>query len=223
MAQNASLATQQASAPTISRRAYNALTFGIVTLCFLVTFGEYTFFSAGNLMLGGGGLLSLIISLVGTFGGIILMGAGKSKQSVAMSAIGLAIFTLTFGATVALALTQYPIGSINYAFSITACLSAIFLILGVLFPNFFSRIGGVLFAGLIGVLLIEMISTFFFHIQQGWLDYLVVLLFCGFLGYDAYLMSNDAPTVPNAIFYASDIFVDVVNILLRVLRIMDRD
>jgi FtsH-binding integral membrane protein len=43
------------------------------------------------------------------------------------------------------------------------------------------------------------------------------------LGYDSYCMSIDEPTVPNAIFYASDIYIDIVNILIRVLDILDND
>jgi FtsH-binding integral membrane protein len=34
-------------------------------------------------------------------------------------------------------------------------------------------------------------------------------------------MSTDEPTVPNAVFYAANIYIDVVNILIRVLDIMD--
>jgi FtsH-binding integral membrane protein len=36
-------------------------------------------------------------------------------------------------------------------------------------------------------------------------------------------MSSDDPTVPNAIFHASNIYIDILNILIRVLDIMDRD
>ena len=76
--------------------------------------------------------------------------------------------------------------------------------------------------GLIAVLALELVATIFFHADQGIFDYVVVVLFCGFLGYDSFLMSMDVPSVPNAIFHASNIYLDIVNVLIRVLRILDR-
>lgn len=204
----------------ISRRAYNALTYGLVTVSFLVLWGTYLFANTG-----GSGFFStlpgLIVSLVATIGSIVLMSVGKSKQSVSLSLVGYTIFSLSFGFTVATILTRYNVGTIYYAFGITACLSGIFLIAGVVFPDFFSRLGGVLCLGLIGVLLIEFVAVFFFHANQTIFDYIVIILFCGFLGYDSYVMSSDEPTVPNAIFHASNIYIDIVNILIRVLDILD--
>lgn len=216
---------QTQSTPTISRRAYNALTFGLVTIAFLVMWGMYQFVSGGNmahLVSSGAGIGMLIAYLVGTIAGIALMSKGKSSQSVPISLVGFALFALTFSGTLGIALIQYTPATISYAFGITACLSAVFLIAGVTFPEVFSRIGGVLFLALIGVFIAEFIATVFFHADQTIFDYIVVLIFCGFLGYDSYRLSQDTPTVPNAIWYASDIFVDIANILIRILRILDR-
>lgn len=224
MARDLSLMGNQIGAPTITRRAYNALTFGIVAIAFLITWGEYSLIMNGSLgFLLRNGIVTLIGSLIFTIAGIALMSIGKSKQSVGLSVGGFALFTLTFGATTALALTHYSVGTIAYAFLITACLSGIFLIAGVTFPEFFSRIGGVLLIGLIGLFIVEFVAVVFFHANQTLFDYIAIALFCGFLGYDAYVMSQDAPTVPNAIFYATDIFLDIVNILIRILNILDRD
>lgn len=217
--------TQQSSAPAISRRAYNALTYGLVTVSFIILWGTYQFANGGGLdgIIRANPLVVLIGSLVATIGGVVLMSVGKSKQSVPLALAGYVIFSLTFGITMALALQHYSIGTITYAFGITACVSGIFLIAGVMFPQFFARIGGVLFVGLIGVCLAEFIAVFFFHASQTIFDYIVIVLFCGFLGYDSYIMSSDEPTVPNAIFHASNIYIDILNILIRVLDIMDRD
>ncbi len=223
MAQHASVVPSQLNASSISRRAYNALTFGIVTLAFLITWGEYLLVANGTLPVLAGGALGLILTFALTIIGLVVMSIGKGKQSVALSATGFAVFVLTFGATLAIALTRYSLPTIYYAFAITACISSIFLILGVMFPSFFSRIGGVLMVSLIALIVAELIATIFFHVNQTVFDYLVVIVFCFFLGYDSYRMTADAPTVPNAIFYAADIFLDIVNILIRILSIMDRD
>lgn len=220
---NTSLSNQQ-TAPTISRRAYNALTFGMVTVSFIITWGMYTFVSGGglaNMFSTANPIIMLVVYIVGTIAGIALMGVGKSKQSVAISLVGYGIFTLTFGGTLALLLTQYSIGTISYAFAITACVSGIFLLLGVMFPAFFASIGRMLFGALIAVIVVEFVAVVFFHASQTIFDYIVIAIFCGFLGYDSYRMSIDQPTVPNAIWYASDIYIDIVNILIRVLDLLD--
>ncbi len=217
--------TQQPEAATISRRAYNLLTYGIVTLSFIVTWGMYNFVEGGGLgrvFANMNPILYLVIYLAGSIGGIIIMSVGKSKQSVPLSIVGLLLFTFTFGGSLSIILTRYNIGTITNAFAITACVSGIFLIAGVTFPEVFSKIGRVLVIALIAIIITEIVATMFFHVNQTIFDYLVILIFCGFLGYDSYRMSIDRPTVPNAIFYAADIYIDMVNILIRVLDILDR-
>lgn len=216
---------QRRAVPTISRRLYNMLTFGLVTISFVVLWGTYQFAADGGLgrLFSGNPLIALIASIVATIGGIILMSVGKSKQSVPLSLVGYVLFSLTFGITLSLALQRYDVGTITYAFAITACVSGIFLVAGVTFPQVFSRIGGALVIGLIAVTLVELVAVMFFHASQTIFDYIVIVLFCGFLGYDSYCMSIDEPTVPNAIFYASDIYIDIVNILIRVLDILNKD
>lgn len=221
---NASI-SRQVSAPVISRRAYNALAFGLVTVSFLIMWGTYLFTAGGGLytMFGGMGMLvSLIVALVGTIAGLVIMSKGKKDQNVALSLVGYGLFSLTFGFTIALALMYYDVGTIAYAFGITACLSGIFLVLGVMFPDFFASIGRLLGLSLIAVILIELVAVIFFHADQTIFDYIVILIFCGFIGYDSYQLAMDEPTVPNAIWHASDIYVDIANILLRVLDLLDR-
>lgn len=210
---------------TLDRRMYNALTYGIVTLCFAVTYGMYNFVQGGGLRLFSSvnPILLLGIYLGGTFGGIIVMNMGKSRENVTLSAVGLTVFTLTFGGSLSLMLTRYTSTTISYAFAITACISGIFLIAGVLFPSFFASMGRVLLIGLLALIVVEAVAVLILHVNQTAFDYITILLFCGFLGYDSYLMSADAPTVPNAIFYAANIYIDIVNVLIRVLSILNRD
>lgn len=224
MARNNISVTQQAAAPVISRRAYNALTYGMVAVSFLILWGTYLFAQGGGLnhiFTGGMSMIALIGSFVITIIGLVIMGVGKSKQSVPITLAGYALFVLTFGITLSFALQRFNIGTIYYAFGITACIAGIFLIAGVIFPDFFSRLGGVLFISLFALIVVQFIAVFFFHANQTIFDWIGILIFCGFLGYDSYMMSSDAPTVPNAVFHAANIYIDIANILIRVLDIMD--
>ena len=223
MATNSIALTRQTS---ITRRLYNALTYGMVALSFVVLGFMYDFTQSGGLerVFGTGlGVAALIAALVGSIGGIIVMGIGKSKQSVSLSAIGYTLFSLTFGVTMSLVLQRYDVGTITTAFSVTACLAGVFLVAGVAFPRVFSKMGGILVVGLIGLIAIEFVATVFFHVHQTLFDYVGIALFCGFIGYDSYLMAADEPTVPNALFYASSIYLDIINVLLRVLRVLGKE
>ena len=212
-------------APLISRRTYNALCFGLVTASFLVMYLMYGLAAAGVLdgllAPGAGGIVTLVVALVGTIGGILLMGSGKKSQSVGVSLAGYLLFSLTFGLTIALALEHYTGQTISSAFGITACLAGIFLIAGVTFPDFFASIGHLLFLSLIALIAAEIVGTLVFHANQTVFDYIAILVFCGFIGYDSYQLAADDPTVPNAIWHACDIYVDIANVLIRVLDLLD--
>ena len=225
MAQSEAVVAQQISAKPISRRTYNLLTFGLVTLSFIATYFLYNSATNGflhELDAKMNPILSLVLYFAGSIGGLIAMNMGKSRQNLTLTIIGYALFTLTFGGTLAKVLTRYNIGTIYNAFAITACIAGIFLIAGVIFPEFFSRIGGVIAAGLFGLFIAELLAIFVFHVDQTFLDIIAIALFGGCLGLYSYRMGIDEPTVPNAFFYAANVYLAIVNILLRVLRLTNK-
>ena len=57
---------------------------------------------------------------------------------------------------------------------------------------------------------------------MAWLDYVVILLFCGFIGYDTYRAQQCEPTVKMAIFNAVEIWLDLLNVFIRILSIVGR-
>ena len=50
----------------------------------------------------------------------------------------------------------------------------------------------------------------------------VILLFCGFIGYDVYRASTALPTFTNALWYAVDLYLDIINVFLRLLALFGR-
>ena len=69
-------------APLISRRAYNALCFGLVTASFAIMYLMYGLVTGGALdnlfSTGVGSIVTLVVAIAGTIGGIVLMGSGKA-------------------------------------------------------------------------------------------------------------------------------------------------
>lgn len=61
----------------------------------------------------------------------------------------------------------------------------------------------------------------FLGVDQTWLDIAVIVVFCGFIGYDMYVATTVAPTVPNAVFMACNLFLDIVNVFIRLLNIVN--
>ena len=59
-------------------------------------------------------------------------------------------------------------------------------------------------------------------ISQSITDIAVILIFCGFIGYDVYRSQADAPTVSNAIWYGVELYLDIINVFMRLLQLFGR-
>lgn len=170
-------------------------------------------------------LVVLLVSLVASIVGIVLQCVGRNRKgrlSIGLVMGGYGLLVVSLGFCIACGLVGYDVGSITSAFVSAAALSVAMTCLGFAFPGFFQRIFGILFALLIGVIIAE-VALLLLGMSMGWLDWVVLAVFSGFMGYDTYRAANDAPCVANAVIWASSIYVDFVNIFLSLLQIMNRD
>ena len=212
------------SSPRISVRAYNLIMAGLILIGFTVmgagsmwarTLSFQLMLANNFLLLGFGPLIASIV-------GIIMMSVAAGRQSTGLSLTGFAVFVAGFGITAGVGLASYGLPTINTAFFATAGITAVAGIAGLMFPVFFRRIGGILLSVLIGVVLVEIVLMFM-GVSQTVTDWIVVAVFSGFIAYDFNRAASLEPTVPNAVLSASNLFVDIVNILLRLARIFSRD
>ena len=215
---------QQGPAPqVISRRLYNVVLTGFVVLSFVIMAacsyitGTYGFM----LWLMRNAMMFQIATLVGSIGGIVCMSIGRAKDNLTLGLIGYAIFSLTFGFTTSLILAAYDMQTISLAFSGTAGIMIVFGAAGIMFPRFFERIQGVLVTGLLAIIVVELVMALF-GVQQTATDILVILLFCGFIGYDVHRASTAVPTLSNALWYAIELYLDIINVFIRLLAIFGR-
>lgn len=90
-----------------------------------------------------------------------------------------------------------------------------------LFPRFFARLGGALaFA-----LLLSFVVGFVFallRLDSAIYDTLIVTVFSLYIGYDWSRACAYEPTLDNAIDSACDLYLDIINVFLAVLRILQR-
>lgn len=214
----------QHPAPTISPRLYNLITTGLIFVGFCVMGAFATFVGTYEFQswVDRNALLFIVGTLAGSIGGILLMSSAVKRQSVARSLVGFALFVCSIGVLAAMAVASYDLPTVNKAFLITAGITAVFGILGISFPQVFRRMIGVLSVSLLALILAQIVMSLF-GVDQTWLDIAVVVVFCGFIGYDMYQATTVPPTIPNAVFMACNLFLDIMNIFLRLLRIMDEN
>lgn len=85
----------------------------------------------------------------------------------------------------------------------------------------FAKIQGELTAALLGLIIVQLVMMFM-GVQQTWVDFAVIVVFCGFIAYDFHRASVDIPTLVNAVYYSSELFLDIINVFIRVLSIFGR-
>ena len=77
--------------------------------------------------------------------------------------------------------------------------------------------GKVLFVCLTGVIVCELIFMFIVFATPSLWDFIVALIFCGYIGYDWAEAQTKAHTLDNAVDSVVDLYLDIVNLFLRIL------
>ncbi len=153
------------------------------------------------------------------FAGIMLF---TKSDSPAMSFLGYNLVVIPFGLIINLVVANYDPGLVLDAIQVTGLVTLVMMLLGTLFPGFFRKIAGALTIALIAVIIVELVSIFIFKAHPEIIDWIVVVIFCGYIGYDWGRANSIPPTVDNAIDSAAALYMDIINLFLRILRIMGR-
>lgn len=209
----------------LSRRAYNLIMGGLVTLGFaIVGASGLIATSPGFLMAVYENYLAVMLgSVVASFVGIGVLSAGMKREGFGMALAGYALVVCSMGFTTGLILPFYDLPTIANAFVGTMLIAALFTLLGSTFPAFFARIQSTILFAMLALLVVSTVTALM-GMDMGWLDYAVILVFCGFIGWDTYRAQQCEPTVKMAIFNAVQIWLDLVNVFIRILSILgDRD
>jgi hypothetical protein len=159
--------------------------------------------------------------LVLAIGGTVI--AGRSRKP-AVSFLGYNMVVIPFGLVISLLVgtyTKVDPDIVTYAFLYTMLISVAMMALVMIRPQFFAKLGGVLTAVLMGVILCEVVLLIF-HVRQSWTDWLVAGLFSLYIGYDVYRSQQFPKTLDNAVDSALDIYMDIANLFIRLLSILGR-
>lgn len=146
----------------------------------------------------------------------------NSSHEPAISFLGYNLVVVPFGLVVNVVVSRYDPSLVLEAIRITAVVTMVMMGLGSIFPSFFQRIRGALTAALLSVIIVELVQIFFMGGSRSWTDWIVVAIFCGYIGYDWGRANAIPKTIDNAVDSAAAIYMDVINLFLRILRILSR-
>lgn len=114
-------------------------------------------------------------------------------------------------------LAKYSAASIESAIQTTTIVTFGMIVMGTLFPNFFKNIVGGLLIGTIVAIVCELGLIMFTGKSSHMIDWIVAILFCGWIGYDWARASELPKTVDNAIDSAANLYMSIINLFLRLL------
>ncbi|MCK5115494.1 MAG: US12 family protein [Candidatus Aegiribacteria sp.] len=139
-----------------------------------------------------------------------------------ISFIGYNFVVVPFGLIINIVVYQYDPGLVLAVIRVTGLVTIVMMILGSLYPAFFNKIARALSISLIIVIIVELIEILIFQIHHGIIDWIVVVIFCGYVGLD-WSRANQIPkTLDNAVDSAASLYMDIIILFLRILRIMGR-
>ncbi len=164
------------------------------------------------------------VLVIGYFASVFFGVYLYSKSSnPTVSFIGYNFVVVPFGFIVNLVVSRYDSEIVGEAIRVTAMVTVIMMCLGSMFPAFFQKIVGVLTIALLAVIVVELVEIFVFGIHHGILDWIVVAIFCGYIGYDWGRANRIPKTMDNAVDSAAALYMDIINLFLRILRILGRE
>lgn len=202
----------------MSRSNYNLLIGGVLLWGFVINALMVKYATPHILGLNPLGLIIGYFAL-----SIIGMIISAKSDSAIVSFIGYNLVVVPVGAVLSVALVGTSSVSIMHAVIATGSVVAIMTILGSLFPNFFISMGRALFITLTVVVVVELLSMLFgWHMPSFW-DWLVALLFSGYIAYDWAEAQYRPRTADDAVDACAGLYLDIVNLFLRILSISDDD
>lgn len=216
-AREARLLADYSNDEKISVRAYNMILTAVVLWGLLVN--AVLCATVGDIYRYINPILFLVLYLVLCIAGIRV--AVKSKDPK-ISFLGYNMIVVPFGLVISTVVQSYGgIGStvVTHAFVYTALITAGMMGAVLAWPELFQKIGGVLLGCLTGLVICELVLLLF-GVRQTSTDWLAAGIFSLYIGFDIYRSQKFEKTVDNAVDCALDIYLDIANLFIRLLRIM---
>lgn len=213
------LAADYSGAEIISGQMYNLIIGGCVLWGLLVN--VWLCSTVRNVFQHVNPIVFYILYIVLCFAGIRV---SRRSQNPAVSFLGYNMIVVPMGllisGTVNLYLGVNP-SIVTDALLYTLLISAGMTGASMAFPELFSKLGGMLLGALLGLFLCE-ILLLIFRVQQNVTDWICAGIFSLYIGFDIWRSQQFVKTVDNAVDCALDIYLDIINLFVRLLSIISR-
>lgn len=152
-----------------------------------------------------------------------IMMSTKSNSPI-ISFLGYNLVVVPIGLLLSIVISEYVEGGnadlIFQAIIYTSIITGVMITLSIIYPKFFAKLGGLLFGALVGLIIAELLTLFVFSWAQNLLTWVGVIIFSLYIGYDYYKAQEYPKTLDNAIDSAVDLYLDIINLFLRILEIL---
>ncbi len=152
------------------------------------------------------------------------------RNNVVLSAVLFAAYSFINGATIGIILLAYTQASVAASFLMAAGMFAVMAAYGMITKKDLSSWGSILLMGLIGIIIASLVNLFF--LRSGMMDFVVSLIaiaiFVGLTAYDTQklkkraMMASGSSMEAVALMGAFELYLDFVNLFLRLLSIMGK-
>ena len=158
---------------------------------------------------------------------VIWLSARIRKMSPTTAKILFCLYSFLTGLTFSSIFVLYEITSIISIFGITAIIFLIFALIGYFTKIDLTKFGVYLFMGLLGVIICSIINMF---VKSGTFDLtltiIALIIFIAYIAYDIQIIKRNLYTFEEqdnlAIFGALQLYLDFINIFLRLLQLFGR-
>lgn len=165
----------------------------------------------------------IILGLVLYFVLALTGGRLVRSESIPVSFLGYNMIVLPIGVLLTICVSGYDPFIVTRATMTTACVTMLMMFVSAMRPAFFENLGPALGIALLSVIVGEAITMLFFGIRGNTvIDYIVVVIMALFIGYDWVRANSVQRTATNAITVAASLYLDIINVFLRILSIMGR-
>ena len=200
---------------TLSAGAYNAVMMGLVLYGILVNAAMVAFLSP---VLYG---IDYVPFLIGYILCVIAGTCLSASEKPGMSFLGYNLIVLPIGVVLCQVIPAHSAELVMQAILLTAAITLLMLVLAYLFPHWFAGIGRTLGICLLAGMILSLGSWLLGYAD----DFLVwgfAIIFTLYIGYDLARSQAYPKTLDNAIDAALDLYLDVINLFLRLLRLLAR-
>ena len=202
----------------LSKKEYNTV-IGIVLLWGLLLSAAIAklttnYFATWNL------LVLIIVYFVCSIAGVLIAHRSDDPR---ISFLGYNMVVAPAGMILSVILRTINPGLIIRALLITAGVTVVMIIAANLRPKLFLSLGKVLWISLIAVIIIEVIGALAGWFEASWWDAIVAAIFSLYIGYDWARAQQFTHTLDGAIDASVDIYLDILNLFLRIVGYLSDD